>query len=427
MIKSFFKKIVVILLTLEARIILAKYAPYIVGITGSVGKTSTKDAVASVATLFGSVRASEKSYNSELGIPLTVLGCETAWGSASGWLQVFFHGIGLIIFSKPYPKWLVLEMGVDHPGDMKRSVSWVRLDSAIITHVGVTPVHVEFFSSPQEVFEEKKKIIDGLCQKGTLVLSYDDEQVLGLKDASTHKTLTYGRNDNADVRGDFYSVVYDDTGAPTGCAFKIIHGGNIVPFELRGVVGQHLMYPCLAACAFGLSQGLNLVGVTDALRTVVLPPGRMRLLKGLHNATLIDDTYNASPVAVESALKTLQDIKGKRKIAVLGDMMELGKFSESAHADVGTWCSGIDVLVTVGSRMRGAVQSAKDTGVMRVESFDASQEAGLFVKSILKEGDVVLLKGSQSVRVEHVTKELLAHPEQADSLLVRQGTEWSKR
>lgn len=425
--KSFLKKIVVGILTLEARCVLAKYAPRIVGITGSVGKTSTKDAVARVASLLGSVRASEKSYNSELGIPLTVLGCESAWGSVSGWLKIFFHGLGLICFTHTYPKWLVLEMGVDHPGDMARSVSWLHLDCIIMTRIGSTPVHVEFFTSPEEVFQEKKKIIDGLSSTGTLILSYDDERVRSLKDGSKFKTLTYGLDENAGVRGDSYTVLYDSAGTPTGCTFQILHAGNIVPLNVRGIVGEHLMYPCLAACAFGLSNGLNLVHVTDALRDVVLPPGRMRLLEGLHGTMLIDDTYNASPIAVESALQTLQEIQGKRKIAVLGDMMELGAFSEKAHADVGAQCAGIDVLVTIGSRMRGAVNRAREVGVVRIESFESSRDAGLFVKSILKEGDVVLLKGSQSVRVERVTKELLAHPDQADSLLVRQGKEWERR
>jgi UDP-N-acetylmuramyl pentapeptide synthase len=425
--KSFFKKIVVTILTFEARLVLAKYAPYIVGITGSVGKTSTKDAVARVASLLGSVRASEKSYNSELGIPLTVLGCESAWGSAVGWLKIFFHGLGLICFTHTYPKWLVLEMGVDHPGDMVRSVSWVRLDCAIMTRIGSTPVHVEFFASPEDVFEEKKKIIGGLSLKGNLILSYDDECVRSLKDGSKFKTLTYGRDESADVRGDSYTLLYNDTGVPTGCTFQILHAGNIVPLTVQSIVGEHLMYPCLAACAFGLSNGLNLVHITDALRDVVLPPGRMRLLEGLHNTTLIDDTYNASPIAVESALQTLREIKGKRKIAVLGDMMELGVFSENAHRDVGAQCTGVDVLVTIGSRMRGAVERARKVGVVRIESFDSARDAGLFVKSILKEGDVILLKGSQSVRVERVTKELLAHPNQADMLLVRQGKEWERR
>ncbi len=425
--KSFFKKIVVTLLTFEARLVLAKYKPDVVGVTGSVGKTSTKDALANVAAVFGSVRASEKSYNSELGIPLTVLGCESAWGSVAGWLRIFVHGLRLIVLPSAYPKWLVLELGVDHPGDMERSMSWLRLRSAVMTHIGETPVHVEFFPSPKDLFEEKKKILRGLSPNGTLILSHDDEMVRNLKNDSVCKTFTYGKHDEADIRGDFYSVIYDAGGAPAGCTFKILHGGNIVPLEVQGTVGEHLMYPYLAACAFGVAHNLNLVEVTDALRTIQLPLGRMRILEGLHGTTLIDDTYNASPVALRSALGTLKDIRSGRKIAVLGDMMELGKYSEDAHKEAGRLCAGIDVLVTVGSRMRAAAREAKDAGVLRVESFDTSQEAALFVKSILKKGDVVLLKGSQSMRVERVTKEILAHPEQAETLLVRQGSEWNKR
>jgi UDP-N-acetylmuramyl pentapeptide synthase len=425
--KSFIKKLVIATLTVEARVTLWAHRPRIVGITGSVGKTSTKDAVACVARRLGTTRESTKSYNSEFGISLTVLGLETAWGSFGGWFSNIIRGLGTALFSFSYPQWLVLEMGVDHPNDMRTAVALVQLDTAIITHIGDTPVHVEFFESVQDVVREKARIIQGLTPNGTLILSYDDEQVRTLKDESKHATLTFGSGEGADVRGDYYTVLYDEQGKPTGITFKMMHNGNIVPLTLAGVLGKQRMYPSLAAVAFGVTHGLNLVDIGDALSGRVFSPGRMRILEGMHKTTLIDDTYNASPIAVHEALAALKDLTGGRKIAVLGDMAGLGKHSISAHEMVGKECVGIDVLVTVGNRMRRAAEIAKENSVSRVESFEHARDAGLFVKSILKEGDVVLLKGSQSVRVERATKELLAHPDQAEQLLVRQGKEWEKR
>ncbi|GMU74127.1 MAG: hypothetical protein AMXMBFR44_3260 [Candidatus Campbellbacteria bacterium] len=426
--RSFYKKIIVALLFFEAKVALWMHRPRIVGVTGSVGKTSTKDAIASVARQLGSTRASAKSYNSELGLPLTILGLETAWGSVFGWARNLIRGLFSAIFSFSYPKLLVLELGVDHPGDMDRAIRLLSLDTAVITHIGEVPVHVEFFESARGVLQEKAKIIRGLSEDSVLILTYDDERVRELKNECKCRVITFGRQEGADVHGDYYNVMYDEAGRPTGVTFKVLHGGNVVPIVLSGVLGKQTMYPSLAAAAFGITHDLNLVEVGDALSQRVFPPGRMRVLEGLHGTTIIDDTYNASPIAVREALTTLKDlsVKGK-KIAVLGDMAELGELSEQAHEDVGSQCAGLDVLVTVGNRMRGARDAAKRTGVGRIESFENARDAGLFVKSILKEGDIVLFKGSQSMRVERAVGEILAHPEKKHELLVRQGGEWGRR
>ncbi len=425
--KRVLKKIVTSALTFEARIALWVHRPRIVGITGSVGKTSTKEAVACVARRLGSTRASARSYNSELGLPLSVLNLETAWNSLWGWLNNIVRGFFVAMFSFSYPKWLVLELGVDHPHDMDNAISLVSLDTAVITHVGDTPVHVEFFGSAKEVLDEKAKIIRGLSKDGALILAHDDPKVRALKDKSICKTLTFGIQEGADVLGEYYTVTYDKNGKPTGVTFKITHSGNIVPMTLFGVLGKQTMYPSLAATAFGILHGINLVEIGDALAERTFPLGRMHILEGLHGSTLIDDTYNSSPVALREALATLKDITGGRKIAVLGDMAELGELSESAHTEAGAQCAGIDVIITVGNRMRKARDAAKSAGVERVESFENAREAGLFVKSILKEGDIVLFKGSQSMRLERAVSEVLLHPEKKHELLVRQGKEWNKR
>jgi len=425
--KQMLKKIVISFLTLEARIALWMHRPRVVGITGSVGKTSTKEAVACVARRLGSTRASARSYNSELGLPLSVLNLETAWNSVHGWLGNIIRGFFGAVFSFSYPEWLVLELGVDHPGDMDHAISLMHLDTAVITHIGDAPVHVEFFDSAKDVLREKAKIIRGLSKDGVLILAHDDPNVRTLKDESICRTLTFGTQEGADVLGEYYTITYDKKGKPTGVTFKIAHDGNIVPMTLSGVLGRQTMYPSLAATAFGIMHGINLVEIGDALAERAFPLGRMHILEGLHGATLIDDTYNSSPVALQEALATLKDVSGGRKIAVLGDMAELGELSDSAHTEAGARCSGIDIVVTVGNRMRKAREAAKDAGVGRVESFENARDAGLFVKSILKEGDIVLFKGSQSMRIERAVSEVLLHPERKHQLLVRQGKEWSRR
>src|SRR6185437_9248398 len=162
--KDFFKKIIITLLTLEAQAVIKRYKPRIVAVTGSVGKTSAKDAIYEVlvATSGARVRKSQKSFNSELGLPLTILGRPNAWNNPLGWLQNLFDGLLLIIRHSPYPEWLVLEVGADRPGDIKSVATWLPVEVAVITRLPEVPVHVEFFSSPEEVVEEKAALIDAL-------------------------------------------------------------------------------------------------------------------------------------------------------------------------------------------------------------------------------------------------------------------------
>ena len=155
--KSILKKIIAYILKLESRLVLWKYKPKVIAITGSVGKTSTKDAVYAVISKFSYVRKSEKSYNSEIGLPLTILGCPNGWSNPYTWTKNILVGLWLIIWPNKYPEWLVLEVGVGKPGDMKRTASWLKTDAVIMTAIGETPVHIEFFDSRKHLIEEKEK------------------------------------------------------------------------------------------------------------------------------------------------------------------------------------------------------------------------------------------------------------------------------
>ncbi len=168
--KTIFKKIITYILQIESRLIIFKYKPKIIAIIGSVGKTSTKDAVYRVISDISYVRKSEKSYNSEIGLPLTILGIPNGWNNPLIWFKNILKGLWLFLAPHKYPKWLVLEVGVGKPGDMRHTASWLKTDVVIITAIGETPAHIEFFNSRKHLIEEKSKLIKTFVKSGDLIL-----------------------------------------------------------------------------------------------------------------------------------------------------------------------------------------------------------------------------------------------------------------
>ena len=421
---------------MESRLVLWKYKPKIVAITGSVGKTSTKDALYAVISGFSYVRKSEKSYNSEIGLPLTVLGCPNGWNNPYIWMQNVLRGLWLFIWPHKYPKWLVLEVGIGKPGDMKKTASWLKTDAVIITAIGDTPSHIEFFDSRNHLVEEKSKLIKTLKKNGLLVLNADDASVLGMKQKSKNRTITYGFKEGADVLASSDSIFYKDSNEPKGIIFRVDHGGNSLPVIIEGVFGRNHVYASLASLAFCYGEKLNMLEAVNMLKNYEVPPGRMHLLKGINDSLIIDDTYNSSPFACESALKTLAEIKSKglstglkagRKIAVLGDMLELGKHTEEAHKNIGEIAKeNIEILIVVGQRAKSIETGALEAGMnpKNVFKFDTSRESGEFLKTFVKKDDLVLIKGSQGVRMERAVDAILEDQKNKDKLLVRQDKEW---
>jgi UDP-N-acetylmuramoyl-tripeptide--D-alanyl-D-alanine ligase len=185
-----------------------------------------------------------------------------------------------------------------------------------------------------------------------------------------------------------------------------------------------------------LAAGVNLIQISEGLGELALTPGRMRLLPAIKHALIVDDSYNASPVAVRSALETVGEVKiYGRKFAVLGDMLELGKYSVEEHKKVGAYAAGIvNILVTVGVRARAMAEGALDNGMPddNIYQFDSSREAGKYLEKLIGDGDMILIKGSQGsgankIRMEQAVEEIMADPEKKSELLVRQGEEWEKR
>jgi len=425
------KKIIQKILYFLAKAILKKYKPDVIGITGSMGKTSTKEAIFAVLSSKFRVRRNLKNYNNELGVPLSILGRESGLKSVFKWLSVILHDVKLILFRDAnYPEILVLEMGADHPGDIKYLTDLAPCKVGVVTGIG--PAHLEFFESVEKIIKEKRIIVSHLGQNDFAVLNRDDEKVCEMKEKTRAKILTYGFHADADVRAMEEGVV--GTGvAIEGVNFKLSYAGSVVPIFLPGVLGKQHIYAALAGATVGIICGLNLVEIAEGLKNYKAPKGRMNLVPGIKNTLIIDDTYNASPIPTIVALEVLRSIvllsEDDKKFAVIGDMLELGGFSEEGHRQVGraAAASSVDYLVTVGERSRDIVRAAKEAGMAedKIFNFSTPEEAGLFVQSKMKQGDVVLVKGSQGMRMEKVVKELMAEPLRACELLVRQENEWA--
>lgn len=430
MIKNFFKQIVVKILEWEAKTILKKYKPKIVAVTGSVGKTSVKEAIHAVMSAKYRVRKSDKSYNSELGIPLTIINRPTAWNSISGWLENILEGLALIIFPNQYPEWLVLEVGADRPGDIRKVCKWLKPDVAVITRLPDVPVHIEFFSSKEEVIEEKMALAKAISTKGVVVMNIDDDNIRAFKEDLSAPVLTYGLGEEATVRATDAHVMYHekDNKFPDGMAYKLNYKGKSVPVRVRGALGKHHIYTTLAACAVGVSQGLNEVDIVEAISEFVTPPGRMRIIPGIKDTVIIDDTYNSSPAALEAGLETLDQISSLgRKIVALGDMLELGEHTIEAHKSVGQFLADkVDLLILVGLRSKFIAEGAIEAGFREdnILHFDNSLEAGKYLQNELGAGDIVYAKGSQSMRMEKLVEEIMLEPDQKEKLLCRQEEEW---
>lgn len=430
--KAFLKSVIVFLLTQEAKIVLKRFKPKIVAVTGSVGKTSTKDALYSVLSGTYRTRKSDKSFNSEIGVPLTVLGIKNPWNNPIVWVRALYEGLSIALFSKEYPEWLVLEVGADHPGDIGNVVRWIKPDVAVLTAVPNVPVHVEFFPSTDAVLEEKRKLIDGVKAGGVVIVDGDSAKTAGIADTLGGTVYTYGFTDGLSVQVKEAAVLYGKDELPYGMEYTMSLNDEIYNTKIEGMVGAHLALPVAAAIALADSVGIQKKLAEERLSTHETPQGRMKLLRGSSETIIIDDTYNASPYATQAALYALRDleVRGKR-IAILGDMSELGKHAGEAHTEIGEIASKIvHSLITVGARARGIADSARNAGLSEHQVHDFNQgdwdAVVSHVRSIIEPGDVILVKGSQSTRLERVVAQIL-NDESESVKLVRQDDEWKKR
>jgi len=421
------RKILQFILKILAKLVLWKYKPVIIAVTGSVGKTSTKEAIYAVLkNHFGEnqVRRNHRNYNNEIGVPLTIFGLETGGRSITSWFTKFIKIFLMLIFRERYPKILIVEMGADKPNDIGYLTRFVKPKVGVVTAIGEIPVHVEFFKNPRELISEKKKLIDCLTNKDVGILNYDDPIVKEMGESSEAKTSTYGLEKGADMQAtNFESKIVDSEieGVFGFTTFKLNYRGSAVPVKLTNVLGKHQVYPALAAALVGTVFNLNLIELSEGLRKYQSLPGRMKLIKGIKNSLIIDDSYNAAPLSTLGALECLQQFPQRRKIAVLGDMLEIGRYAPEAHQRVGRKAAeATNMLFTIGERSKFAAQGAREKGMPKnkISEFYTSKEAGKPLQEIIQEGDIILIKGSRSMKMEEVVKEIMAEPRKAKELLV---------
>lgn len=428
--KEYFKKCIVAILTFEAQILLKRAKPKIIAITGSVGKTSTKDAIFSVLAGRVHARKSEKSFNSDIGVALTILGLRNGWNNPLSWIKNIIDGALHALFTKGYPEILILEMGVDRKGDMKRLTQWIKPDIAVITSLPDVPVHVEYFASPQEVIDEKMTLVYALKQDGIFIYNHDDAKIHEYLDVVRQMSFGFSRYSPSHFTASGDTILYDGA-SPVGMQFTITHLDETVDCKVLGSIGAQHTYTYAAAVAVGMQFGMTLEACAKALTKHVPPPGRMRVLAGIENTTLIDDTYNSSPIACLHAVQTLSEVQTKgRRIAILGDMLELGQYSVREHEKLGEFlATKVDILCTVGVRARKIAESALEFGLSgkNIFQYDDCTQLIADVRSMLQQNDVVLIKASQSIRAEKVVEAFMLEKERAGELLVRQDEMWAKK
>ncbi|MCX6787994.1 MAG: UDP-N-acetylmuramoyl-tripeptide--D-alanyl-D-alanine ligase [Candidatus Kaiserbacteria bacterium] len=422
--KKILRIIVASTLALIARAVVRRYRPSIVMVTGSVGKTSTKDAVAAVLSARFFVRKSDKNFNSEFGVPFTILGVQSPWGNPFAWFSVAKSALALLTLPNHYPNMLVLEVGADRPGDLARIACMATPDVVVVTRLPEIPVHVEAYASPDAVREEEFSPAYALPAAAPLIVLADDLYALDMAMRTSARIISYGCADSATARvcdAGFYEV----EGGVAGMRANVNVEGEEGSLIVKGSVGMTQLLPAAAALAAARAFLIPLPEALHALESYDPPPGRGRLLAGKNGSVIIDDSYNASPAATEEALATLKAFPhAKRRIAVLGDMLELGRYSVMEHERIGALVrASADVLVAVGIRARAFATSA---GNMEVMVFDTAAAAAAALSDLVRAGDVILVKGSQSIRTERIVEALLANPADV-ARLVRQEKAWKRK
>src|SRR5580698_1775284 len=340
----------------------------LVGVTGSAGKTTTKEAIAHVLATRFRVLKSEGNFNNHFGLPLMLLKLEAEQDVA------------------------VIEMGMSHAGEIRALAKIAQPEIGVVTNVA--PVHLEFFDSLAGIARAKYELVESLPSTGTAVLNADDEYVSQFGRDFKGKVVRYGINATADVRAENIRA----RGAE-GVEFEVVIASTREHARLP-LVGEHNVLNALAAVAVGLARGLNSSQAASALATLVPADKRGQVLQ-LGNITVINDCYNSNPMALNAMVDALAAMPAKRRIVIAGEMLELGPAGEEMHRTAGEHAAGkkIDVVIGVRGLAQALVEGAGKSGA-RAEFVATPEEAGEWLAREGRDGDVVLLKASRGVKLE---------------------------
>jgi UDP-N-acetylmuramoyl-tripeptide--D-alanyl-D-alanine ligase len=346
----------------------------VIGVTGSAGKTTTKEIIAELLAVEMQVGKSIGNLNNHVGLPLSILRLPAEARAA------------------------VLEIGMNHPGEIRRLASIARPEVGVVTNVGFA--HAEFFESVDEVALAKRELIEALPAEGVAVLNADDPRVARFREIHAGPAISFGTSPEAEVRP--AEVEY----TPAGVRFRL----GRTDFECS-LAGRHGLLNVLAGIAVARVFGIAPERLREAVRS--LEPGKMRGERFTHaGITILNDCYNSNPEAVRAMLDVLRGTPARRRVAVLGEMLELGRWTEPLHRDVGNYAvaCGVDVLVGIRGAAGRMVDQAVRSGLPAVAAFffDDPAAAGEFLRTLLAEGDAVLFKGSRGTHVETALERFLA-------------------
>lgn len=342
----------------------------VVGVTGSVGKTSTRDMVYSVVKQKYKTLKTEGNYNNEIGLPLTILR---------------YHDEEV----------LVLEMGMNHLQEMSRLSMIARPDIACITNVGTA--HIGELGSRENILKAKLEITDGMKEGSTLIINQDND-MLQTVELPHLNVVRVGKGKEASIQASH--IVLEETKS----SFEVEYQGKKEIIEVP-VQGEHNISNALIAIAVGIELNISLEDIKKGIQEFKLTKNRMDILEKNHK-TVIDGTYNASVDSMKSSIDVLANYK-KRKVAILADMLELGDYSQQLHEEVGSYVAskGIDILVCVGKEAKYIYQKAKES-MKDVYYFESNQEVIARLDELLKEDDVILVKGSHSMNLKEVVEKI---------------------
>ena len=346
----------------------------VIGLTGSVGKTTTKEMIALVVSSAFKTIKTKGNLNNEIGMPLTLLSMEADTQCA------------------------VVEMGMNHAGEISLLTSAAKPTIGVITNIGVS--HIENLGSRDNILKAKLEIIEGMKKDSPLILNGDNDKLRGIM-SDRFRVIFYGIDDPVcKVRADNIREFDDHT------QFTAVYSGERVCVDLPAI-GRHNVYNALAAIAVGTQLGISLSDCAKALEKYV-PAGMRQNIVKKNGVTFIEDCYNASPDSVKASLSALNSVTAKRRIAVLGDMLELGSYSSEAHSQCGEYCaqSGVDILLTLGEKSLFTADSASRAGVKLVRSFTDGGELAEYLAKRLREGDAVVFKASHGVHLENVIEKV---------------------
>lgn len=398
---------------------------FIIAVTGSVGKSSTKEAIKMLLSSYfpEKVFASHGNMNESIGLPMSVLGFEYV-PSKVEWPKVLLAARKKSR-NKKFPKYLVVEMGVEKPGDIKYFTSLAKPNIALITNIG--PAHLDALKDVDGVLKEKSQLFEQLPENGIAVYCNDDPKLKEYAKKIKQKKISYGFSADSDITAQIIKA--DKTGT-----LVEVSNGKLKKQVKTKIIGNHMVLAMLSAMGISEAMELDFDKSLKSLKLFEPLAGRMHLIEGIKNSVIIDDSYNANPNSVLAAMETLRSFnENGRKVVILGNMNELGRFEEGAHQIVARAAATFaDLLVFIGQnsqimKIAAEKEASKRKREVIIRTFETPSRATLSLDELILENDIILVKASQNkMRFEKIVEAIMADPSEAKNLLARQDKRWRR-